>query len=409
MSAITRLSVAAAVGMTLSLLATGEAFAYTFTKIATTQDRFTDIIPERSNFNTSPGPAINDEGIVAFVAKVANSGIFTGSGGKLTAIAYNGDCSDITSIAETEKCVNLSSNPRNTAINKGGTVASLVGSEGIKIINDGNVTSIPNNDDIAAIEDPVLNNNNTVAFYAELKGGNGIFISTEKETTPIARSGDNVTTIAGNMDSYQEVFQSTGINDSNTVAFYGRLESGNTGIFASFGGGKPTPIADTSSRFKQFGDEVAVNNDDTIAFFAQEVAGDSGIFIKRKDREASRIIDTKSFGKSLALNNGGTVAFLDDIGIFTGLDSVPNKVIAVGDTLDGFGKVTNLLFSRKGLNNQGQIAFFAKFEDKTIGIFRADPDSAPQPKPVPEPASVLGLLAVSAVGATSIRRKQKLG
>jgi hypothetical protein len=62
----------------------------------------------------------------------------------------------------------------------------------------------------------------------------------------------------------------------------------------------------------------------------------------------------------------------DGFGIFTGPDPVGNKVISVGDSLFG-SIVRNLGFFRDGLNNQGQIAFFASFADGTQGIYRADP------------------------------------
>ncbi|WP_226587672.1 DUF7453 family protein [Microseira wollei] len=62
--------------------------------------------------------------------------------------------------------------------------------------------------------------------------------------------------------------------------------------------------------------------------------------------------------------------------------------------------MTALGFSRQGLNNSGQIAFGVYLADGRQAIFRADPQA------VPEPASVLGLLAVGAFGATSWRHKQ---
>ncbi len=58
-------------------------------------------------------------------------------------------------------------------------------------------------------------------------------------------------------------------------------------------------------------------------------------------------------------------------GIFVGPDPVVNKVILTGDSLNG-STVTNLSFSKKGLNNLGQIAFYAELADGTRGIFQAE-------------------------------------
>ena len=68
------------------------------------------------------------------------------------------------------------------------------------------------------------------------------------------------------------------------------------------------------------------------------------------------------------LENGTT-------GIFVGLDSVQDRVIATGDMLDG-ATVTSLAFCEEGLNNSGQLAFTAFFENpetfKTrVAVFRA--------------------------------------
>jgi len=163
-------------------------------------------------------------------------------------------------------------------------------------------------------------------------------------------------------------FRGTAINDSNTVAFLADLDAGGSGIFTS-SGGAITTVADTSGPFSSF--EV----------------------------------------ESTAINDSGTVAFLANLdaggaGIFTGLDSVVDQVIATGDLLFG-STVTSLSFSKTGLNNSGQVAFFARLANGTEGIFRANPASEPPPpQSVPEPASVLGLLVSGALGVSSLRQRQ---
>jgi hypothetical protein len=123
----------------------------------------------------------------------------------------------------------------------------------------------------------------------------------------------------------------------------------------------------------------------------------------------------RTFGSGLpAINDAGTVAFLASLdeggsGIFTGPNPVTDKVIATGDSLFG-STVTSLGFNRfssKGLNNAGQLTFFAQLADGSSGIFRADPESTPKPQPVSEPASVLDLLAVGALGIGTWWKRQQ--
>jgi hypothetical protein len=83
------------------------------------------------------------------------------------------------------------------------------------------------------------------------------------------------------------------------------------------------------------------------------------------------------------LNNGGDVAFhgtLDDgtSGIFVGPDATIDRVVAVGDTLDG-ATVQNLTFCEEGLNDSGQLGFIAQLDDPgspvgfRMAVFRATP------------------------------------
>jgi hypothetical protein len=58
---------------------------------------------------------------------------------------------------------------------------------------------------------------------------------------------------------------------------------------------------------------------------------------------------------------------------------VADRVIATGDTLDG-ATVTGLTFCEEGLNDQGQLAFTAFFEDPAtfetrVAVFLATPSA----------------------------------
>jgi hypothetical protein len=135
------------------------------------------------------------------------------------------------------------------------------------------------------------------------------------------------------------------LNDAGTVAFH-RLFNDRAGEELVTGnGGALTVVADTSGPFESFGQlfgitPPALNNHGDIAFGAGLDAGGSGIFV--------------------------------------GPRAVADRVIATGDTLDG-STVTSLRFCDEGLNDAGQLAFQATFQDSTapfdtcVAIYRATP------------------------------------
>jgi hypothetical protein len=63
-------------------------------------------------------------------------------------------------------------------------------------------------------------------------------------------------------------------------------------------------------------------------------------------------------------------------GIFVGPNPLRDKMINVGDRLDG-GTVSGLLFCEEGLNDHGELSFAAVFEDPSLpegrraAVFRA--------------------------------------
>ena len=138
------------------------------------------------------------------------------------------------------------------------------------------------------------------------------------------------------------------------MTFVGYLDDGSSGIFTG-NGGAVTTIVDDSGVFGMLG-PTTINNEGSVVFGAS--------------------LDTREYG------------------IFTGADPINDKVIAIGDPLFG-STVTRLNFSN-GLNNSGQIAFLAELADGTEGVFVAEPEPL-EPEPVPEPASVIALLAVGAL------------
>jgi hypothetical protein len=208
---IHRLSVATAVGALLSLVATGEAGAYTFTKIADTSTTIPNSTGVLQQFGT---PAINNGGTVAFKvyahsARVNNyydSGMFAGNGGAITTVnPFSRDYS-------------------NQDFGISVTIIYTVG-------------------------DPAINNQGTVVFSACCEFYNGRFVRT------ITSDNNGLLTTIAMADSWLNditiplvsSFNPT-INDRGTISFNGVLKNGFSGIFTT-NSGQFTTIADNSGIF----------------------------------------------------------------------------------------------------------------------------------------------------------------
>jgi|SRR5215831_18625866 len=174
------------------------------------------------------------------------------------------------------------------------------------------------------------------------------------------------------------------INAPGQVVFRGHLDDKRVGIFVS-NGRKTVPIVMFEGNFGYFGDGYSINDLGEVLFTA--TFGGSPAIFTGDGSSTKTVADTNgpySFfpvddpaGVGPAINNMGTVAFgaiLRDgrKGIFTGPDPTRDKVIVTGDPLFG-STVSFLEFCRQGLNDSGQIAFYARLSDGTAGFYRADP------------------------------------
>jgi hypothetical protein len=148
--------------------------------------------------------------------------------------------------------------------------------------------------------------------------------------------------------------------------------------------------------------EPSINSQGTVAFSGGPDTFTTGIFAGNGDALAVLIGAGGPLGffGQPSINDSGTVAFeafARGRGVFTGPDPVADKVIAFGDTLLG-STVSDVRLSPRGLNNSGEIAFYAELADGTQGIFRATP--------VPEPGSPL-LLGRVLAGLVAWRPRKK--
>jgi hypothetical protein len=298
---------------------------------------------------------------------------------------------------------------------------------------DGSLTTIAENDKrfVQIGFNPSMNDLGQVSFAAR--------IDRRPDTESILRgSGKKLTTIASTADEFNFFGFDTSVSNTGEVAFKAELDEEfgfDEGLFSGSGRAITTHYLTSTSQFDGSDSRPSINNlgiigfDESIDFdsgifkgregvftaiaapdpdvFVQEpVLNDSGTaaFVRSFFDEAAdlfveeivtgsggplaTVVDTRGpfafFGfRPPSLNNGGDVAFhgtLDDgtSGIFVGPDATIDRVVAVGDTLDG-ATVQNLTFCEEGLNDSGQLGFIAQLDDPgspvgfRMAVFRATP------------------------------------
>lgn len=342
---------------------------YTFTKIADTQ----------GPFRTFPRPGLvtlSNAGTVVFRAELdtGREGIFSSTGGSFFSVAEGGQA-----LAEFARLDAFPSLNANGAVVWRGRLRG--GSEGIFMRNGSSVTSVADaKGPFHTFGHPAVNAAGAVAFLAGLDGhGGGVFLATKGTVGAIAHTD-------GPFDGF---LGRPSINDKGTVAFGARLDSGEMGIYAWRQGSPPTPIADTTGPFTALRGPC-LNERGTIAFHAcmdgtspdcpPAASAVQGLFAGNGG-PLVRIADTSGPFDALGnptLNNAGQAAFIARLdsghrGIYTGPDAERDRVLVTGDDLLG-SEVTDLGFVQGlGFNDAGQIAFYARLQDGTEGIFLATP------------------------------------
>lgn len=328
---------------------------YTFTRIA-----------DSTGFGVLREPvAINDAGQVSFVTTLDTgvTGVFVGSGGAVTTVAD--DSGKFTSFGF-------------PGINGRGQVTfhgTQVVHSGFYAGRDGSTVLIENRGAIQGFVGDIFSSPS-----GSFSTGHAILRLPGFQTEIVVSDGGRATRIADSSGLFGLLDQDPRVNASGKVAFHGTRRDGSDGIFVGRGGALTT-IADSSAVFAFFLDSPAINDRGDVLFQAILNDGTNGLFLSHHGVITTVLDGTGAFadfGRAPAINARGQIAFQgrsgDLVGIFTGGDPVADRVIAVGDALDG-STVDALGTSAfdSALNNRGQLAFIVHLADGRTGIYRADP------------------------------------
>lgn len=350
---------------------------YSFTRIA-------DDTGSLGEIGISP-VAINDAGQVAFLANLdtGETVLFVGSGGALTTIAGTSDRFrrlGFPTVFDRER-----STHGFPSINGLGQVTfgatRTDGGSGIFADAEGAITIIDNTVAFAFDGDPFSSGAGSLTTVEAT-----VVIANRLRHAIVVGNGGPLTSIADTSGTFSVLDADPRINVSGQVAFHGIRQDGSEGIFVG-NGGALTIIADTSGPFASFSDAPAISDNGQVLFQATLKASSDGPQVPGLFVSASgsvyRVADANghfiSFGYAPAVNAQGQVAFLGTtrsgkVGIFTGGDPQVDRVVAIGDDLDGSTVFDlSVLSFRTGLNNSGQIAFIAELADGRTGVYRADP------------------------------------
>jgi hypothetical protein len=165
------------------------------------------------------------------------------------------------------------------------------------------------------------------------------------------------------------------------------------GVFTGDENGNYLIVSDPTNFWNGSYREANINDQGEVSAFAHnngagqvifKTNGINGELIAGNNYEQSGTPDTFYNVGTSSINNKGLVAFMGNQvveessvfsnqgkGIFVGSNAVEDKVIGIGDTLLG-STVVDLAMDRQSLSDDNEIVFWAKMEDGTEGIYRAN-------------------------------------
>ena len=228
----------------------------------------------------------------------------------------------------------------------------------------------------------------TVAFLASTDGGNGIYSGSGGPTVPFAVDSGALRVPFGD--------GAVAINNAGQIATVVDTPTpGEALIVGPLGGGGGGPfdivIPSGTTVFRDF-TSLALADNGSMAFTAVLDSGEEGVYSVGNTGVVTTIADTTGVFQRIsdvAFNEFGQVIFYGELdagggrGLFTGADPTADNVIWVGDQI--FSRTVTVLTGNSltddSINDPGQLAFSAFFNDGRIRIVRADPDIEAQAIP----------------------------
>ena len=362
--------------------------AYSFTKIADSNDGY--------SINTTTRLSINTSSVVSFKAlgpgTGGGGGIYAGNGGPVATIVNDtGSFSTFSTLAP---------------INDGGKVAFVggldAGGSGVYVASGGTISPIAlSSSGYDFRGSPAINSAGSVAFRANRAGAGAVYVGDGGAVSTVIDS-------SGPLAMWPTFGQipatPISMNSGGVVSFWGLLDNGHEGVFRAVGGSLTT-LAEAPGNVNSFSSASIpwINTGGVVTFFAALVPSGSGVVTVTGNGPVTPFVtDLPGFPYSgfsdPVINSGGTIAFYGTLksgqpGIFTGPNAVSDRVVQVGDPL--FGATITEIGLFPSLNDSGAIAFTYSLNNGAHGVAVASV--------VPEPASV-ALLVVFALMGCSRRR-----
>lgn len=242
---------------------------------------------------------------------------------------------------------------------------------------------------------PSISNSGAVAFMAASGNSYDMVLRVKDGTlTTIAGPGFATPTIGPLLSAIEPA-----INNHDVVTFTAQSEL-NYGLFTGAGGPLTQISTDGPSSFN------SISDDGRVAFLANSNSvqtSDGGpVTVIASTNPYGGMYQSFPGGGASISAGGGKVAFMaytasGILGVFTGADPDADAVLRTGDDVPGLGKVTAVWIAREAINDSGQVAMTAMFDDEgvpTIAVLRADPPNIP-------PTAFDGGTSVAAGGSVS--------
>ena len=270
----------------------------------------------------SPIPTLNNRGEVAFAGRTSsNEAVYVSNGISTTALV---DVSGPFSGFPGNRPVHLNDSGRVVFRGFLDPIPGVTTQTSINVLEGGVVSEVVNSgtSEFSSFGGPSINNGGDIAFRAVTDVG---------ETAVVLASGGTFRIIADTSGPFELISEIISINNSSDIAFTVGLEGDAAAIYSTRGGVLAEIVSSTSTSFTSFS-RPSINDAGDIAFAATD---EDGVM-------------------SLNIFHGGVI----------------KTILSTGDSLDGL-LIVGLFLGFDFLNENGDIAFLALFEDGSRAIYRA--------------------------------------